>query len=75
MSTVDKLMDISSRLEQLENNAEWIAKETVQTDSSVSQTSTIIMALADDVRERVCALVSELENVKTELLEDEETIH
>ncbi len=75
MSTVDKLMDISSRLEQLENNAEWIAKETVQTDSSVSQTSTLIMALADDIRERVCALVSELENVKTELLEDEETIH
>jgi hypothetical protein len=61
METMNKLMEISSRIEHLENAAEWIAKETIHTDNSVSQTSTLICVLADDLREKVCQLVKELE--------------
>jgi hypothetical protein len=61
MKTVDKLLDISSRLEHLESAAEWIARETVQTDNSLSQTGTLICVLAEDLRERLFTLVRELE--------------
>lgn len=61
MDTINKLLDISSRLEHLESAAQWITKETVHTDNSVSQTGTLICVLADDLRERVCTLVREIE--------------
>lgn len=63
MHTIDKLVDITSRLEHIEHSAEWIARETVQSDNVVSQTGTLICVLADDLRERVYALVKELEEV------------
>lgn len=63
MRTVDKLIDITSRLEHIEHSAEWIARETVQTDNGVSQTGTLICVLADDLRERVYSLVRELEEL------------
>lgn len=61
MRTIDRLIEITSRIEHLENAAEWMAKETVHSDNTLSQTSTLISVLADDVRERVCALVREIE--------------
>lgn len=61
METLTRLLEIASRIEHLESAAEWIAKETVHTDNGVSQTGTLICVLADDVRERICALVKELE--------------
>jgi hypothetical protein len=61
MEILDKLLDISSRLDHLEQSAEWIAKETVHTDNAISQTGTLICVLADELRERVYALVRELE--------------
>ena len=61
MNTMKKLLDISSRLEQLESSAEWIARETVHSDNSVSQAATLINVLADDIRERVCTLIREIE--------------
>jgi len=61
MEILDKLLDISSRIDHLEQAAEWIAKETVHTDSGVSQTGTLICVLADELRERIYALVHELE--------------
>ena len=61
MTTIDKLLAISSRIEHLENIASWIAKETVHTDNSVSQTGTLISVLADELREKVYSLVHELE--------------
>jgi len=61
MKTLDKLMDISSRLEHLESAAEWIARETVHTDNGISQTGTLICVLADELREKVYNLVRELE--------------
>jgi len=74
MDTVTKLLDISSRLEHLESAAEWITKETVHSDNTISQTSTLICVLADDLRERVCQLVKELE-VKTAREKERESFH
>ncbi len=62
MHTLNRLLEITSRIEHLETAAEWIAKETVHTDNGVSQTGTLICVLADDLRERICALVRELED-------------
>ena len=59
--TVDKLMDIASRIEHLENSAEWITRESVHSDNAVSQTSTLISVLADEIREKVFSLVHDLE--------------
>ena len=61
MDTVTRLLELSSRIEHLEQAAEWIAKEAVHTDSSVSQTGTLICVLADDIREKIYSLVHELE--------------
>lgn len=61
MRTIDKLIEISERIDHLEQSAEWIARETVHSDQSVSQTGTLICVLADDVRTRLCELVKELE--------------
>lgn len=61
MDTIKKLLDISSRIDHLEHSAEWIAKETVHTDNVVSQTGSLICVLAEELREKVCTLVRELE--------------
>jgi hypothetical protein len=61
MNTIDKLVEISSRIEHLESVAEWIARETVNSDNAVSQSSTLICVLADDLRERIFALAQEFE--------------
>lgn len=74
MDTVNKLLDISSRLEHLESAAEWITKETVHSDNTISQTGTLICVLADDLRERVCALVKEIET-KTAREKERESFH
>ena len=62
-NTLEKILEISSRIEHLENAAEWIARETVHTDNAVSQTGTLICVLADDLRERVMNMVKELEQL------------
>lgn len=61
MKTMQKLLEISSRIEHLEKSAEWIAKETVHADSAVSQTATMIYSLADDIQARVTELVKAVE--------------
>ena len=61
MEILDKLLDISSRIDHLEQAAEWIAKETVHSDNGISQTGTLICVLADELRERIYTLVRELE--------------
>jgi len=72
MDTVDRLMEITSRIEHLENAAEWIARETVHTDNCVSQTSTLISVLAEDIREKVYSLIHDLE---MSISMEAETIH
>lgn len=61
IDTVDELIEISSRLEHLETAAEWITRETVNSDSAISQTGTLITVLADELRERIYELVHTLE--------------
>ena len=61
MDTINKLLEISSRLEHLEKSAEWITKETVHSDNAISQTGCLICVLVDEVREKVCSLVKKLE--------------
>lgn len=72
MDTVDRLMEITSRIEHLENAAEWIARETVHTDNTISQTSTLISVLAEDIKEKVYGLIRDLELA---VQQETETIH
>ena len=44
-NSVDKLVDISNRLEQIENSAEWISREMVHSDTAISQTGSLICVL------------------------------
>lgn len=69
MDTIDKLVEISSRLDHLENAAEWISKETIHSNNSASQTASLIQALSDDIREKIFELVQELETDLHELSE------
>jgi hypothetical protein len=68
MNNIEKLLQISSRIDHLEQAAEWIARETVHSDNAISQTGTLICVLADEVRERICTLVHELESDLREIL-------
>lgn len=65
MDTMDKLLEIASRIDHLENAAEWIARESVHADSGVSQTGTLICVLADEIREKIYSLTCELEKLAT----------
>ena len=72
MDTVSRLIQISSRIDHLENSAEWVARETVHSDNGISQTATLISVLAGEIREMVCTLVRDLEEEAEteEFLED-----
>lgn len=61
METLEKLIDISSRIDHLENAAEWIARETVHSDHGISQTGTLICVLAEELREKLSQIFSEVE--------------
>ena len=61
VDSVDKLHDISLRLEQIESAGEWIARTLVHTDSGACQAGTLVSVLAEDVRQRLLDLVTELE--------------
>lgn len=61
MSTVEKLQEISLRLEHLEAAGDWLARSLVHVDGVASQTGTLVTVLTEDVRERILELVTELE--------------
>lgn len=61
METLEKLIEITSRIDHLENAAEWIARETVHTDQGVSQTGTLICVLAEELREKLSQIFAEVE--------------
>jgi hypothetical protein len=63
MNTLAQVLEIASRLDHLGTCAEWIARETVHTDNSISQTGTLISVLTEDIREKITALISELEQM------------
>ena len=70
MDTVDAIISINSRLEHLESAAEWISRETVHSDNTVSQTSTLIQVLVEDVREKMFSMIREFEG-KIDLLSEQ----
>jgi len=61
MDTLDHLSDISSRIDHLEMCAEWISRETATSDTGLCQTATLITALADEIREKICKLIKDVE--------------
>ena len=61
MKTMDRLIDIANRIDHMDSVAEWITRETVHSDNTISQSGTLISVIADDVRERLCRLVKEME--------------
>lgn len=63
MNTLAQVLEIASRLDHLGTCAEWIARETVHTDNSISQTGTLMSVLTEDIREKLTALISELEQM------------
>lgn len=62
MKTINKLLAISSRLDHLKNSADWITKESVHLDNTITQTSTLINVLAEEIRGEIYELVRSLEN-------------
>jgi len=76
MDTISKIQEISMRLDQLENTGEWLARALVHKDSSGSQAGSMIMALAEDVREMVLELVGDLEQAAELVgIETDESLH
>jgi hypothetical protein len=63
MNTLAQILEIASRLDHLGNCAEWIARETVHSDNGISQTGTLISVLTEEVRDKINALVAELEQL------------
>lgn len=61
MDTVGKLQEISLRLDHLEASGEWLARSLVHQDTAASQTGTLVTVLAEDIRQRLLELVTELE--------------
>lgn len=67
MRTFQEVIALSSRIDHLEQVAEWIARETANQDSSVCQSATLITVLIDDIRNRLIDLVKSLEESVNEL--------
>jgi hypothetical protein len=61
VETVQKLQELSNRIEHLQSLADWVTRETTHSDNAVSQTATLITVLAEDIRERVYEVVRECE--------------
>jgi len=61
MRTLQEVIALSSRIDHLEQIAEWIARETTNQDPSVCQSATLITVLIDDIRTRLIELVKFLE--------------
>jgi hypothetical protein len=64
MNSLAQVLEIASRLDHLATCAEWVARETVHTDNSISQTATLMSVLTEDIREKINCLVSELEQIQ-----------
>lgn len=60
-TNVNKLHELSLRIDQIQSAGEWLARALVHTDASASQTGSLISVLADDVRSKLIELVSQLE--------------
>ena len=61
MNTVEKLHELSERIDHLQYLAEWVTRETTHSDNTVSQTATLLTVISEEIREKVCEVVTEFE--------------
>lgn len=61
MNTLDKLRELTQRLEHLDHTGEWLAETLSGKDEVVAQTGKLITTLSEDIRYRIIELVTELE--------------
>lgn len=61
MDSLSKLQEISLRLEQVESAGDWLARTLVHVDSAASHTGSLVSLLAEDIRERILNLITEIE--------------
>ena len=76
MNTVDKIHEISLRLEHMHQAGDWLSRSLVHADPTASHTGTLITVLVEDIRERILNLVTELETqIVSHRREMEEQLH
>ena len=56
-----RLQELSLRLDQIESSAEWVSQVMEGKDTPLANTGTLISSLAEDIRNRMLELVTELE--------------
>lgn len=61
MDTLQKLHELTERLEHLDHAGQWIAETLNGKDEVVSQTGKLITSLSEDIRYRIIELITELE--------------
>ena len=61
MDSVQKLQEISLRLDHLQSAGDWLARSLVHVDGAASHTGSLVTVLAEDIRTRLLELVAELE--------------
>jgi hypothetical protein len=61
MNNYQQAIILFSRIDHLEQIADWIARETTHQDKSICQSATLITVLSDDIRQRITNLIKELE--------------
>jgi hypothetical protein len=61
METLNRLNEITIRLDQIESSAEWLSRLLVQIDPSASQAGSLINTLSSDIRDRLVQLITEFE--------------
>ena len=61
MKSLEKLQEISLRLDHLDAAGEWLARALVHTDEAASHTGSLVSVLSEDLRNRIFELVTELE--------------
>ena len=67
MTIIQRLEEISRRLSHLDEQGLWIARETVNSDTAVSQSGTLICALAADLQEKLADIIAEIEEEPDDL--------
>lgn len=61
MESLEKLQEISMRIDHLESAGDWLARSMANIDGAASHTGTLVTVLAEDIRARIMDLVTELE--------------
>ena len=63
MDMLEQLRTVVKRLEEVDHAGEWIARETIHSDAAVSQSGSLICALAHDLQERLEEVLEAVEGL------------